>query len=329
MKFFVYIILFLAVLIQADEYDLGRGVKLSEALNIGGYFSIDYQKSDEKKQFRLDDVAVLAYGEMSPKLTYLAEFEAAPFYVKNFTTDTSTNDHKFHHERLYIDYMYSEMFNFRIGKQIAPIGYWNLEPINVLRDTSSNPYLSSGMFPKLLTGLDIYGYLDEDHTLKYHVFMQKNEDLDAEYINIQNEHFFGLSLEYEFSSDISFGGALGQYITNEDDKHVDLVQANAKYDSYPFVLQAEAAYNFVDNKVKQEKSEHFAGYTQMMYSLDMHHALIGRYEYINDKANSLDNHIGIIGYSYRPIYSVSFKLEYQINSDAYLNKSIASFSVLF
>ena len=71
-------------------------------------------------------MAFLAYGSLSPNVTYMAELEAAPFYTKDFTTSTSTNDHKFHHERLYVNYEFSEFLNFRIGKQIKPIGYWNL-----------------------------------------------------------------------------------------------------------------------------------------------------------------------------------------------------------
>jgi len=322
-------ILFSSIFLKADEYELGHGLKLSDKLSIGAYFSADYETGEQKDQFRLDDVAVLAYGSLTPELSYLVELEAAPFYVKNYTTDTSTSDTRFHYERAYIDYSYSEIFNVRIGKQITPVGYWNLEPINVLRDTSSNPYYSSKMFPKLLTGLDLYGYLDEDNTLKYHLFMQKNKDLDSDYINILNEHFFGISLEYEVGSEISVGGALGEYIASEDDKLVRFVQLNAKYDNYPFVLQSEIAYNKVDNRDIDEKSYQFAGYTQGVYNFNMQHAIIGRYEYNDNNEIGEINHIGIFGYSYRPLYSISIKAEYQWNSESQLSKSLVSFSVLF
>jgi len=329
MKFILAFIVLLVSFLNSDEYEMGHGLKINEYLYLGSYFSIDYQKSDEKRQFRLDDVALLAYGDLSSDFSYLLELESAPTYVKNYTTSTSTNDTKFHYERMYANYMHSEMINIRVGKQITPIGYWNLEPINVLRDTSSNPLYSYKMFPKLLTGLDLFGYFDNDNTIKYHLFMQNNEDLDEEYINIQNDHFLGASLEYEFLDEFSLGGSLGQYITNVDDKHVEFMQINAKYDNYPFLLKGEVAYSDIDNRFINKKSNNLAGYTQGMYNLDMKHALISRYEYFNDDENNEKTHIGVFGYSYRPIYSVSFKAEYQWNSDSYQNKSLVSFSVLF
>ncbi|MFT5660092.1 MAG: hypothetical protein ACI9TV_000732 [Sulfurimonas sp.] len=329
MRFFISILLLSTLFLQADEYELGHGLRLNDQLNFGAYVSTDYETGDDKERFRLDDVAVLAYGSLSEKLSYLLELEAAPFYTKNYTTDIETKDTRFHYERMYVDYAHSELFNIRIGKQISPIGYWNIEPINVLRDTSSNPYYSSKMFPKLLTGLDLYGYLDEDNTLKYHLFMQKNEDLDKNYINIENKHFLGASLEYEVSSEISFGGALGEYITTQDNKAVQFIQFNAKYDNYPFMLQTEIAYNDIDNRDLEIKSHQFAGYTQGLYNFNMQHAIIGRYEYFDNNEISEINQIGIIGYSYRPVYAISIKAEYQCNSDSKLSKSLISFSVLF
>ena len=329
MKYFIYLFVFCFAFLRADEYKLGHGLKLNDKLSIGGYFSVDYETGDQKDQFRLDDVAILAYGSLSSNFSYLTEFEAAPFYVENYTTGTSTTNTEFHYERVYIDYIYSEMFNIRLGKQITPIGYWNLEPINVLRDTSSNPHYSNKMFPKLLTGIDLYGYLDDDNVLKYHIFMQKNKDLDEEYINIQNEHFFGFSLEHEFSSEFSFGGALGNYITTIDDKDIKFVQLDAKYDNYPFLIQSELAYNDINNKTLDKKNYQFAGYTQSVYNFNMQHALISRYEYFDDNEADKVNHIGVFGYSYRPLYSISVKTEYQWNSESELSKSLISFSVLF
>jgi len=329
MKYLLIGIVFFVSLLSSDEYELGHGLKVHDMLYLGSYFSIDYQSSEEKKQFRVDDVAFLAYGEVSSDFSYLLELESAPTYVNNFTTDTSIKDTKFHYERAYINYMHSEILNARLGKQITPIGYWNLEPINVLRDTSSNPFYSYVMFPKLLTGIDLFGYLDEDNTIRYHIFGQKNEDLDPNYINIQNEDFVGASIGYEFLDEYDIGASLGEYVTTEDDKHIKLIQANAKYDSYPFLLQGEIAYNEIDNRVKTKKSNNLATYVQGMYNINMKHALITRYEYFNDDENFKEYNVGIFGYSYRPLYSISIKAEYQWNSNEYYSKSFISFSVLF
>ncbi len=314
--------------LYAQEYEIGRGLTLSEKLHLGGYASIDYESSNTLKQFRFDDVAVLAYGRLLPELSYLVELEATPFYQKNYSTGQEQYNPIFYYERIYADYAYTEMFNFRVGKQISPIGYWNLEPINVLRDTSSDPLYSYEMFPKFLTGLDIYGYLNESATLKYHIFMQKNNNLNDETLNIKADQFFAFSLEHELTSEFSYGGSAGNFVT-KDKQHTNFFQIDAKFDDYPFVFQTEAAYNDTSNTPLEEKTYKIAGYAQGLYHINMKHALIGRYEYFHDSGNSRTNNIEILGYSYRPIYPVSIKGEVQHNSDERLNKFIISFSVLF
>lgn len=314
--------------LYAEDYEMGHGLTLSEKLHIGAYISADYESSNDKKQFRLDDVAILAYGRVLPELSYLVELEATPFYQKNYTTGAENSNQRFYYERAYADYGYSEMFNFRVGKQISPIGYWNLEPINVLRDTSSDPLYSYMMFPKYLTGVDIYGYADESATVKYHAFVQKNNNLDGETLNITTDRFFAFSLEHELNSEISYGGSAGNFVT-KNKEHTNFVQIDGKYDIYPFVFQMEAAYNSNDDTIQDEQTYRVGGYGQGIYHFNIRHALIGRYEYFHDSSNSQTNNIGVLGYSYRPIYPVSLKGEVQYNSDERLNKFIISFSVLF
>ena len=328
MKLFISFILFLSLL-ASEEYQLGRGLKVNDALHLGGYFSTDYTFSNGKNIFELDDVAVLAYGTLTPQLSYFLELEAAPFYIKDFNTNESITTEKFHYERFYLDYRISEMFNLRLGKQITPIGYWNLEPINVLRDTSSNPFYSRNMFPKLLTGLDIYGYLDDEDRLNYHLFIQHNKDLDEDYINIPNEYFYGITLNYETDTSLSYGGTLGRYKTKHTQQIVNFIELNAKYDNYPFLVQSEFAYNDIEETTSNQSNYQLSGYLQGRYNFSSQHAIVSRYEYIDDDISNRKNHIGIIGYSYRPTYSVSIKTEYQINSDSAYNKAILSFSVLF
>lgn len=307
---------------------MGQGLTLSEKLHLGGYFSTDYQSSDTVKQFRVDDIAVLGYGTLLPKISYLVELEAAPFYQKDYASGAEQYNARFYYERLYADYEHSQLLNFRLGKQISPIGYWNMEPINVLRDTSSSPLYSYKLFPKFLSGCDIYGHLDEDASLKYHLFGQKNNHLDGETLNIDSDQFFALSLEHELNSEFTYGGSIGNFIT-KDEKHTNYLQLDAKYDFYPFIFQAEAAYNDVSDTRLETKTYKFGGYTQGIYHLNTKHAFVGRYEYFHDSSLSLTNNIGVIGYSYRPIYPVSLKGELQYNSDERYNKFLLSLSVLF
>ncbi|HEX5328877.1 hypothetical protein [Sulfuricurvum sp.] len=312
---------------HAQEYELGHGVSLNEYLNVGSYFSTVFESNKHNDTWMLDDVAVMAYGDINPMFSYLAEAEAVGFYSKNLTDGAEGGSKKFHIERLYGDVWMSDDFNIRFGKMITPIGYWNKEPINVLRDTSSNPLYSTLLFPRLLTGIDINGYVPAIEGLRYHLFGQNNRDLDEEYINIRNNHFYGLSLEKEFSMEWSGGASIGEYITKIDQR-TRFLQAGTKYDDTQWQLTLEtllAKSEYADG----QDAYALSGYAQAMYHFSPEHALIGRYEYFSDHHTDYRDNIAILGYSYRPLYPVSLKGEYQWHSLHDENRALFSLSVLF
>lgn len=314
--------------LYAESYTLGHGVQMNDWMSVGGYFSSELESNRNEDSFTLDDVAVMAYGDINPMLSYLAELEATGFYQKNFTADTESGSQKFHFERMYGDLWLCDAYNVRFGKMLTPVGYWNLEPINVLRDTTSNPLYSTLLFPRFLTGIDINGYVPNTDGLKYNLFGQSTHDLDEEYINIPNTHFYGLSLDKEFSMEASAGGSIGEYIALSTRERTRFVQANAKYDVYQWGVTVEgivARTDYADNRT----DDTISGYAQGIYRFNPQHALVGRYEYYDRRHDDYTDHIGIIGYSYRPIYPVSLKGEYQWHSQSGEDRFLASFSVLF
>lgn len=320
--------LFLSIALHAEPYEIGRGIQLDEALKVGGYFSTEYEVLKDEEHAAIDDVAVLAYGDISPMFSYLAELESVGFYRKNLSTGEENNSQKFHIERLYGDAWFSDMLNVRFGKQLTPIGYWNREPINVLRDTTSNPLYIMLLFPRFLTGIDINGYVPGSEGLRYHLFGQKNHDLDEEYINIPNTHFFGLSFDKEISNDWSAGGSVGEYIALSTSEKTRFVQANAKYDNGRWGVMGEGIVAKTDyNGARSDET--IAAYVQGIYRFTPQHAAVGRVEYFDRQYDDYTDRIGIVGYSYRPIYPVSLKGEYQWHSQSDENRFLCSFSVLF
>lgn len=323
----VTILIGLAVTLSADPYSLGKGLRLDERLTLGGYFSTGLQSKKNEESASINDVAVMAYGDINPMLSYLAELETAGFYHKNFSNGEEGGSRKVHIERFYGDLWIADAFNIRFGKQITPIGYWNKEPINVLRDTTSNPLYNMLLFPRFLTGIDLNGYIPQSEGVRYHVFGQNNRDLDEEYINIRNTHFFGLSIDKEFSADWNAGGSIGEYITHTNQR-TRFLQSGAKYDDSRWQVIAEAlvAKSDYDNK---KEAYALSGYVQGMYRYTPQHAFVGRFEYFNDHYTRYEDTIGIIGYSYRPRYPVSLKGEYQWHELSGENRTLLSFSVLF
>lgn len=326
-KYFMpFLLLYSAI--YASEYQFGRGYEFSDALKIGGYFSVDYKHGEVENRTRLDDVAILAYGNLNERISYLAELEASPFYEYKFDDKTSILKKEFHRERIYFDYKSSESLNFRAGKFITPIGYWNLEPINVLRETSSNPLFSSQIFPKFVTGLSLYGYLPIGSSLQYNIIAQNTKDLDEEYINIKNDSFYALSLKNEVNFNFEYGGSLGQYITYDSSSN-RFIEFNFKYDMYDYMIQSEMAYLSIDDAKSSKTYFKESAYIQALYRLNHKNSLVYRYEYYHDDQNYGVQNISTFGYSYRPLYSLSIKGEYQYNSQQKLSNMLCSFSVLF
>jgi hypothetical protein len=323
-------VLFTAALrAQPDEdYQLGRGLVVSDWLTVGSYFSTEYKKTDHQDEFLVDDLALLLYGEAGGRFSYMLELESVEPFIADFENDASSTNFPPTIERLYVDYKFSDQVAVRMGKQITPVGYWNLQPINVLRETTSNPLYSKDVFPKFLTGVDVYGFAPFGQDLSYHVYLQNSRDMDENNINLKIDSHYGVALEQVLPRGWKLGGSYGQY---GETTHVDTryLQLNSRYDTYRFSFITEAAISIAEDPAGSEYKAKSL-YAQAEFRFTPQHALIGRAEYQHDRlVPGRAQRIGILGYSYRPVYPVSLKVEHQWHDDAGMNGLMASFSVLF
>ncbi len=310
-----------------DEYQLGLGYKVNDKVTVGGYFSLEYGNGDNVNEIVLDDLAFLVYGNLTSNFSYLFELESVEPYIYDFERDESETNFPPSVERFYGDIKFSDTANLRFGKFITPIGYWNLQPINVLRDTSSNPRYSRETFPKFLTGIDLHGYTPFDSNLGYHFFVQATKDLDDTYINIPVDEHIGLSLDKQLTPNWHAGMSIGQYQQTDNTK-VQYLQFNARWDVGNYRVSMEAIADRVDSPVFSTEQKR-ATYLQLEKRLNERHSLVARYEYFDDNQTADKENISILGYSYRPVYPVSLKAEYQWHSDSSKNQLLTSFSVLF
>lgn len=106
------------------------------------------------------------------------------------------------------------------------------------------------------------------------------------------------------------------------------LQFNARWDSGDYRVSIEAIADRLDspgNRTEQKR----AMYLQLEKRLNERHSIITRYEYFDDNLANEKETINILGYSYRPVFPVSLKAEYQWHSDSSKNQLLTSFSVLF
>ncbi|MCB1666126.1 MAG: hypothetical protein KDI28_10115 [Pseudomonadales bacterium] len=310
-----------------EPYQLGLGYKLLDEITVGGYLSTEFSRGENLNEVLIEDLAVLTYGNLTDNLSFLLELESVDFYKLDLENDTDSSNTRPAIERLYADYKVSDYASFRVGKQITPIGYWNLQPINVLRETTSNPRLSREMFPKFVTGLSVQGFTPFDETLHYTAYLQNTGDMDAKYINIDVDQHYGLTLEKVLSPQWKMGGSIGKF-REKNRNRTQYFQLNTRYDN--------DRYSFLTEGVVDRHEQWLGGtetstsvYAQFEYRVVPEHALIARAEAFRDDRVALHEKIGILGYSYRPLFPVSLKLEYQWHADSSNNRLVGSFSILF
>lgn len=322
--------LFFALSLRAEEgYELGKGVQVASLpLYVGGYFSLDYQYMQEQERYRLDDLALLAYGNYD-KFSYMAEFEYKNFYVHTKTQQDQSveKDTNLYIERLYADYNYNENYLFRVGKYNSPIGFWNLLPINVLKQTSSSPASTTLLFPKFTSGLGAFYTAYGEGEFHLDLIAQNNEDLDHAYNNYKINKHYGLNILYE-KNEYAFKANAGYFHKIETHNEPDLLYyylISAKYETEKYQFLAEAGSQYSEEKTTTP----YAGYVQGLYRFTEQHIGSIRAEAYKDNWHKESDEMAIFAYTYRPIYPIALKTEYQFHSRSSQNQFLCSLSVLF
>jgi len=318
--------LLLSSALTADAYELGEGLQVATLpIYIGGYISADYRYLDEDSRYRFDDIALLSYGSYDD-FSYMAEGEFKGFYSETYSQESKRieKDTKLYLERLYVDYS-SNSNTLRLGKYNTPIGLWNLIPINVLRDTSSNPISNEVLYPKYSTGLgDEYLYFGKGE-ISLNVIVQYNEGFDDSYNNFKVDQHFGLGLGYEIEDTLIKMniGYFHQTELLEDENTYALL--SFKYERNDYKISSEIGTQYSKNA----SDFSYAGYLQGLYNFTEQHIGIVRFEGVKNSALLEDDAMAIFAYTYRPFYAMAIKSEYQLHSKEDNNQFIFSFSVLF
>jgi len=312
-----------------DKYVLGEGVQIASLpLYVGGYFSALYQAKEHTKKYQLDDVALLLYGDYE-KFSYVSEFEFKELYTYTKTENDAKSEQNtnIHIERLYFDYNYDENYQARVGKYNSPIGFWNMLPVNVLRDTTSNPIVTDIIFPRFTTGVSVTYSSYEKNAFQVDVLAQHNNDLDYNYNNYHMDEHFGLGFTY-LLEDLSLKMNLGTFDNLRKNGTSEILYyglLSFKYEQEKYQLTSELGSQYSQKKATTP----YAGYLQGVYNVTQEHAAILRLEVYKDEVTQNKDNIVVFAYTYRPLFPVALKAEYQLHSLEEKNQILFSVSVLF
>jgi len=224
-----------------------------------------------------------------------------------------------------MDYALNDNVTIRAGKYNTPVGYWNMEPINVLRDTSSNPFLSFVLYPRYSTGIQINYENALYSNTTYSLMLQENNDLDDLYNNISVNRHYLASVEHFVSDSLSVKANLGHFRTTDNLAYYYALVA-MMYEDEDYKLSAE----FGSRKDEYKFTVPYSLYIQGVWHMKEKHDLVGRYEnYKIDEGALRKEQIGIVGYTYRPIFPITLKVEYQLRTYTNESRIRSSISMMF
>ena len=331
MRKIIIVLTFLFSLLSAEEeYELGNGAQVeSFPLYLGGYFSVDYSSMESEERYRLNNLALMAYGGMG-NFSYMAEFEYKNLYVETrYANDlvVTQEDRVVHLERLYLDYNYNDVFMLRVGKFNSPIGFWNLLPVNALRQTTSNPVSANIVFPRFTTGANVSFVEYSESEIRIDVMIQNDEDADDEYNNYEIDEHYGLNVLYEKENFAlkANAGYFHKIETYGGPETFSYWLLSAKYETDDYQLMGEVGYQESEEGVTTP----YAGYLQALYRITEKHVPSVRYESYEDRLKNVSDEITTFAYTYRPEYPIAIKTEYQDHSLDAFDKVIFSLSVIF
>jgi len=320
-------------MLHADDskYELGHGLQVGTLpLYAGGYFSFEYEDvRHNSRSVTLDDIALMLYGE-EEHFSYMLELEANDIYRERLDggpDDETVNSH-LHIERLYLDYSFDENYAIRAGKYNSLIGFWNPLPINVLRDTTSNPKITQILFPDFTSGLDVTYHYNNSDDLSVDVMMQATKDMDTlisdeVYNNFDTDRHYGIAVSTQ-SEPWQYRLNFGYFRTVEREERY-YVSGAFKYESEKYRAQGEVGMQGDNDGVTIP----YIGYLQVLYEPLEGHQFIVRSESYDDRMTHTKDTFGVFGYTYRPLYPVALKAEFQKHSLHDEDKLMLSLSVLF
>ncbi len=327
-KVFLYIFIFLTI--NCYSYELGNGVKIANSpFYMGGYFSLYYANTFQgESALTVDDIALMLYAQKN-QWRFMGELEVSDLYEKQWGTNTSEQlNATIHAERFYIAYDVNSYLSTTLGKFNSPIGFWNLMPINVLRDTTSSPKITESIFPKFTTGVDLSLFPEDSYQIT--LLLQGTSDLDillhdeGLYNNFDVDQHLGIGLRY-LNEEWSFSANAGNYQYRLDNTRCSYIYGGINYIGDTWRIMGEIGYKSSD----EDNFDKAGGYLQVAHDLQEKHTLILRLEDTQDYTIESEDYFAIFGYTYRPEFPIAIKTEYQWHKIENENKLIISFSMLF
>ncbi len=288
----------------------------------GGYLSLHEEITEKGSRFSIYEAALMLYGEFD-RSGFMSEFELYNFYVSSSEDD---NKEKFN-KRLYIERLYyylylDERSKVRVGKFYSPIGFWNRMSIDVLRDTTSDPYFINTIFPNSTTGI-LYK-IEIKNSFSTSISIQHNNDINTDMNSFHTDRHYYISLNMEKDT-IEWRTAAGWYRIKAGKSRWYMALSFQKLLENMTILGESAIA--VDSSFAKGFS--YDIYIQDTWHIRERHDIIFRIEKYKESSISQNRDLtALAGYTYRPRPNIALKAEYNMY-ERKSGKALFSFSLMF
>jgi hypothetical protein len=316
-------------------YTLGSGVRLgSSGVRLGGYLATDWEKAKgEDAVFTFDDLSLFVFGDIGARMRFFVEVEDSKFW--RVAGGRSEVIHHGDVERLYIDYLHSDLLKIRVGKFLTPVGTWNEIHPDPLTWTVSRPLASYATFPAFTSGVEASGTVAGDSLdVDYHAYVQANPCLQCSTGDRQTERMVGGRVRVRRDR-LEIGVPVLHYVDRLSHDSVTLTGVDLLAKAGALEARGEATFGRVIRESRADADAEYAYYLQGLYALTERHFIVARQE----RARSRDGDTWTgwtVGGLYRPHPAVSLKLEFQAATGRFPvgeagtgNRVLAGFGVLF
>ncbi len=299
-------------------------------INFSGYAKFLAKASNKAPtSIDLDDLSLFVSGKFNRWFNPFLEAEAYNMSIWKEGDGFQFNNLHLVIERLYNDMEITDSDTLRTGKFLASINHWNIVHAAPLVWTTNRPITSTYSLANYITGVQLRHDFNalSGHALE--IYVQPVEDFNHKPASSHERQYKTVAgARWIFNEDLDYymGVSFQHAQVANSDEIRDSVSVDGNWQHKWFELESELLLTHVDTKEFRQHGNDWGGYVQMAVPLIKHFNLITRYEHFEyaNKVEATNTELG--GIVYRPVPSLSFKLEWQQTQGNQFNNQTGLYS---
>lgn len=299
--------------IQAKE----TGVEYPDKWDVSGYVKIlgKLPTDGDDKEVELDDLSIFVSGSVNKWINPFIEAEYFSGILWKENSNEDITDGKFIIERVYNDFNINKTDRIRVGKFLAPVGYWNLIHAAPLVWTVNRPVSSSYSYSNYITGVEYGHTIDAIKGSRFDAYIQLTDEFDPKPLSSHPRRYnkvigtsWTLSDNLDSRSSIDF-----QYAKVKQDKseRYTFSYHNVWY-FQSWEIDNQLIYTHI-NAGEESEADGWdgGGYLQTRYHLSQHWNAYARAEFFHFSEEASRGSSFILGGRYRTDKWGNINIEYK------------------